>query len=407
MIIYVYLDEIPESLKRNFITFKETLSADITSVPEALQPSYLFSLNGVRGIAIILVVMSHLQLCRNSYYDYYQMFFNGQLGVNIFFVLSGFLITTLCLKEKVITGDLSLRKFYTRRILRIFPVAYLYIAVVLVLNYWLNLKIPTFQFLGAAFYILNLSYFRRHESSALLGHYWSLATEEQFYLIFPFFIKKSFKTFVLLILFLVILLPLVCTLQEFWKPANTEILYAFTHMAIKFQGIAVGCLFSILSFKIKSYHDIIGRYKILGNVLALSLMIFLQLNFFYSIKAIYTNLFISLLIGYFITSNIKPAKDVIFKLLNSRILSWLGILSYSIYIWQQMFAFGDLSFPILIRTFPYNAIFILTAACLSYYLFEKRFLKLKSKFKARLGGNNENADGALAPAVVRVLGNGG
>jgi peptidoglycan/LPS O-acetylase OafA/YrhL len=395
----------PESFKRNFITFKECLSADITSVPEALQPNYLFSLNGIRGIAIILVVMSHLQLCRNSYYDYYQMFFNGQLGVGIFFVLSGFLITTLCLKEKIVTGDLSLKKFYTRRILRIFPVAYLYLAVILVLNYWLNLKIPAFQFLGAAFYILNLSYFRRHESSALLGHYWSLATEEQFYLIFPFLIKKSFKTFVLFIIFLVILLPLVCTLQEFYRPVNTGALYAFTHMAIKFQGIAVGCLFSILSFEVRSYYDIVGRYKILGNLLALSLIVLLRLDFFYSIRAIYTNLFIAILIGYFITSNIKPANDVIFKLLNSRILSWIGILSYSIYIWQQFFAFGDPGFATIIKTFPYNAIFIITAACLSYYLFEKRFLKLKAKFKVRSSQNNENTDEALSPAIAPVLPN--
>jgi len=390
----------PESFKPNFITFKESLFADITSVPEALQQNHLFSLNGIRGIAVILVVMFHMQLCGNSYY---QIFFNGQLGVNIFFVLSGFLITTLCLKEKIATGDLSLKKFYTRRILRIFPVAYLYLAVVLLLNHWLNLKIPAFQFLGAAFYILNLSYFRSHQFSILLAHYWSLATEEQFYLIFPFFIKKSFKTFVLLIIFLVILLPLVCTLQEFWKPANTEILYAFTHMAIKFQGIAVGCFFSILSFKVKSYHDIIGRYKILGNLLALSLMLFFKFNFFYSLQAVYMNLFISLLIGYFITSNIKPTKDVIFKLLNSRILSWVGVLSYGIYIWQQIFTFGDVGLAPITRTFPYNAIFILTTVCLSYYLFEKRFLKLKSKFKAMPGDNNLVADGALAPVVAPVL----
>lgn len=374
----------PELFKPNFIAFKEKLSADITSIPEVLQRNYLFSLNGIRGIAIILVVMAHLRLYGdgNRYYNYYLIFFNGSLGVEFFFVLSGFLITTLCLKEKIVTGNLSLKRFYTRRILRIFPVAYLYLAFILVLNFWLNLKIPAFQFLGAAFYILNFSYFGKHSASGLLAHYWSLATEEQFYLVFPFLIKKGFKPFVLFIIFLVILLPFVCTIQEFWKPANTLILYAFTHVAIKFQGIAVGCFYSILYFKIKSYPEIIGRYKLYGNVLALLLIFFLKFDFFYSIRAVYINLIISILIGYFITSNLKPADDIIFKLLNSRILSWIGILSYSIYIWQQPFTYGDSSFPTVIGTFPYNAIFILIAACLSYYLFEKRFLKLKTKFSA-------------------------
>lgn len=365
-------------LKQRSGIFNESLFANISSVPAALQPSYLHSLNGIRGIAIILVVMSHLSLSRSSIY---YTVFNGQLGVDFFFVLSGYLITTLCLKEKVLTGELSLKNFYIRRVLRIFPVAYLYLAVVLVLNLWLKLKIPAFQFLGAAFYILNLSYFRRNNLRAPLGHYWSLATEEQFYLVFPFLIKKSFKAFVYSVLFIVMVLPLICTLQEFYNPINTGILYAFTHIAIKFQAIAVGCFFSVLSFKIKNYSSVISCFKLYGNLVALFLIFFLRLDFFYSIRAVYVNLFISMLIAYFITSNIKPANDIVFKILNTKLLSFLGVLSYSIYIWQQLFTFGDPSFARITMTFPYNVIFILIISTLSYYLYERRFLKLKTRFK--------------------------
>ncbi|MCO5945731.1 acyltransferase family protein [Mucilaginibacter flavidus] len=83
-------------------------------VSEAIAEKYYPSLNGLRGISIILVVLSHLHLSDNNVY---QACFNGELGVNIFFVLSGFLITSLCLKEQKLTGDLSLKDFYIRRIL--------------------------------------------------------------------------------------------------------------------------------------------------------------------------------------------------------------------------------------------------------------------------------------------------
>jgi peptidoglycan/LPS O-acetylase OafA/YrhL len=150
----------------NTISRQDNPNFELKEIPESLKPSYFPTLNGIRGIAIVLVIMSHLRL---SIQPWYYVWFNGDLGVNFFFVLSGFLITTLCLKEKILTGDLSLKNFYLRRILRIFPLAYFYLLVILILNYWLNLKIPAFQFLGAAFFILSLSYFRKHDLKAPIG----------------------------------------------------------------------------------------------------------------------------------------------------------------------------------------------------------------------------------------------
>ena len=103
-----------------------------------LRSNYYYSLNGFRGISIILVLFYHLQLSDNYFYT---TIFNGGLGVNIFFVISGFLITSLCLKEKEVTGGLSLKKFYIRRFLRIFPLAYLYIGVVFFLIHFYSLNI--------------------------------------------------------------------------------------------------------------------------------------------------------------------------------------------------------------------------------------------------------------------------
>ena len=162
---------------------------ELQTISGAVKQNYYPSLNGLRGLAIILVVCDHL----HGTGRYYTLFFNGSLGVNIFFVLSGFLITAICLKEIDRTGKLSLKSFYTRRFLRIFPVAYLYLFVVFILNYFFKLEIPGFQFFGAMFYVMDLNYFREHQYTWAVEHYWSLAVEEQFYIIFPFILQKNVR----------------------------------------------------------------------------------------------------------------------------------------------------------------------------------------------------------------------
>jgi peptidoglycan/LPS O-acetylase OafA/YrhL len=169
----------------------KSLFTEIATVPPVLQQAYFPSLNGIRGIAILIVVLSHLRLSNNFYYG---LIFNGPVGVLIFFVLSGFLITALCLKEKVQTKDISLKSFYTRRALRILPVAYLYLFAILVLNLIFKLDVSYISLLGAAFFLMDFSsFFRKYYFSWYTGHYWSLAVEEQFYLFMPLVLKTNFK----------------------------------------------------------------------------------------------------------------------------------------------------------------------------------------------------------------------
>ncbi|MDB5011505.1 MAG: Peptidoglycan/LPS O-acetylase OafA/YrhL, contains acyltransferase and SGNH-hydrolase domain [Mucilaginibacter sp.] len=339
-----------------------------------IKENYYPSLNGLRGLSIILVVMFHL-----GYSD--GRIFNGPLGVNIFFVLSGFLITTLCIKEINLTNTLSLRSFYYRRFLRIFPAAYLYITIVLILNLILTLNIAWYQFAAAYLYIMNFSYFRSHHFAPYFGHYWSLSIEEQFYLLFPFLLKISRRFFVISIVFIVFVLPVFCLVQYLYEPLNKGILYAFTHYFIKFQAIAVGCLFSVLTIN-KTFDSIyLSKTKVAGNLIAIFLIFYLNYDNFYSIKAVYVDCCISMLTGYIIVSNLVSSKDVFFRLFNFKPLVILGILSYSIYIWHVLFLANDLHFSKYLISYPYNLIWIVSVPCLSYYGFERYFLKLKKHFK--------------------------
>src|ERR1700743_793387 len=108
---------------------KAKLFQEIDEIPEALNKSYYPSIDGLRGVAILSVVLRHFSL--NSAWG---VWVDGTIGIHIFFIISGFLITTLLLKERVLNGKVSLKNFYIRRVLRIFPVAYLYIFTLIILS---------------------------------------------------------------------------------------------------------------------------------------------------------------------------------------------------------------------------------------------------------------------------------
>src|SRR5450432_1970024 len=134
------------SLKAGFFNFKNKFSTEITTVPPLLQQSHLPTLDVLRGLSIIIVILNHVT--KDSSINY---LFDGVIGVQIFFVISGFLITTLLLKERVKKGGISLKHFYTRRVLRIVPVAYLYLLVVFILNHVFNLGMIAKSFFTAIF----------------------------------------------------------------------------------------------------------------------------------------------------------------------------------------------------------------------------------------------------------------
>src|SRR6185437_11902421 len=164
-----------------FKEFKKKLFTDITEIPEVFNQKHLPSLDGLRGISIIMVIISHVLLG-----TVYKNYVEGAVGVGTFFVISGFLITTLLLKEKIKNGKISLKKFYIRRALRILPVAYLYLIVLKLLTFFLKFKVSTIGLLGAAFYVMNFSTYEWP-----YYHFWTLSIEEQFYIIFPIILVLS------------------------------------------------------------------------------------------------------------------------------------------------------------------------------------------------------------------------
>ena len=142
-------------------------------------PSRIPSLDGLRAISILAVVVGHGVPIFGI--QSHLMGHLGNFGVRVFFLISGFLITTLLLKEWDATGGISIKNFYIRRALRIFPAFYVYVGVVGVLAALGLIELYKGDMMHALTYTMNY-----HMKRAwYLNHIWSLAVEEQFYLLWP------------------------------------------------------------------------------------------------------------------------------------------------------------------------------------------------------------------------------
>ena len=152
-------------------------------VPSEAGGSRIASLDGIRGISILMVLVAHLSGTKNFPFTelMHQIGDLGNLGVRVFFVISGFLITSLLLHEVKKTGTISLKGFYLRRTFRIFPAFYAYIAIMGVAWAlgWIPLRAA--DVIHASTYTVNYA----HGRSWYIGHIWSLSVEEQFYLLWP------------------------------------------------------------------------------------------------------------------------------------------------------------------------------------------------------------------------------
>jgi len=353
-------------------------------IPLLLKSKKLASLDGLRGVSIAFVIFSHF---------IYVTAFNeqtnfGMVGVDIFFVISGFLITTLLLKEQVLNGRISLRKFYIRRALRILPVVVLFLTVLLILNQLFQLKIGARSFLASILFIRNLPVPNCNDWQT--AHFWSLGVEEQFYLIFPFLIARmKLKNYRNFIVFLICLIPIVNYVyyNEVGIFVSNRIVHNITGVFANLLGkgtalILVGSLLSVLMFGQSKWLSFVSR----SNPRILSLFIFVLAIFVRIPSSIlfiqyFSEEVFAFLIGIVIILNLK-GDNYLAKFLNLKWISFIGVLSYSLYIWQQIFTHEQPwshSFPGS-GSVLFNLPLLILVGFISYHFYEKKFLLLKSRF---------------------------
>lgn len=347
--------------------------SNIDSVPDVLAGSYFPSLDGFRALAVIIVVLMHYNAhLQSEFLD--AVFKQAAVGVYIFFVLSGFLITTLLLKERIKYGVISLRKFYLRRFLRIIPLAYLYLLVIGVLNYYLHLGVTTAHFLLSGLFLLN--FFQFFHVPFYTYHYWSLSVEEQFYIITPVILKIGVKGYRI---FAPALLCFTFVARFMLDKYNGAFAWKFLFdLTRNLDGLLIGSLFSILIFTRLIPWVFIKKNKVFINLILFPLIFILNRDMGGVVGKIFFNhTFYSVLIAILIISNLHESADIFYKVLNNSIVKYIGMMSYSIYIWQQLFA-SD----VFANNHFVSIVCLIIVSYISYNYYEKYFIGLKRQLKS-------------------------
>lgn len=373
-----------------YIAFRGILCSDIKRVPDFLQQKYLPSLDGLRAFSVFYIIAFHWYLGWHMNGEKGWMIpgylrsvlKEGILGVHFFFILSGFLITTLLLKERVNYQRISFRNFYLRRVFRILPIAVLYLLVTLLLNYWFDLGMQGRNFVFPLFFTENFDTYYHWNTT----HYWSLSVEEQFYVIFPFIITLRMSRYWRVAVGLFLLTPVICYTFDHHYPGNNPAGYllkiAYILMSKGLLSILTGTILAIVLFKY-TFHTGINRYLFMGWQLLLLYLVlyFHKQQWIGDINHILSDACIAL----FLLSLLMRKDSFFYRVLNLPVMRWFGVLSYSIYIWQELFtAFQPWqgAFP-LSGSMLFNLPLLLIVAWLSYTCFERPFLKLKERFTRR------------------------
>jgi peptidoglycan/LPS O-acetylase OafA/YrhL len=312
------------------------------------------SLDGLRAVSIALVVMGHW--AELQFHSIVAGAF-ANLGVRIFFLISGFLITTLLLSERKKTGSICVREFYVRRAYRILPAAMAFMAIAFIV-FWRDLR--WYHMAAAAFYVTNFDF----THPWYLGHLWSLSVEEQFYLLWPGGLKKWYRHRVKILLGVVALAPLYrvgCHLAGLRGQADE------TFPAVA-DVLAVGCLLAILAEQVP---PISKSWALAMCGVVVAVPTYWGLRGFHSDAILLFILWPLMHVS--IAGLILHVARRPYAWLNARPVVWLGQISYSLYLWQQLFVFGKHGRP------WYGVIAAVGAASASYYMVEKPMLKLRER----------------------------
>ena len=336
---------------------------------------HLPSLDGLRAISIALVLLGHLSGTRGfgkldlGVGDY------AHLGVIVFFVISGFLITRLMLSERRKNGCVSLKLFYARRTLRLFPASYAFIACVCLL-WWVGVvHLQAADIWHAVTYTVNFL----PERSWQIGHLWSLSVEEQFYLLWP-------CTFVVLgprragwVAAGVILFGPVARSGAwlFLRGTPYRNLEMFPMVA---DSLAMGCLLARVGGWLERKNWYLQLFRPVCSVGLAALILLINRYMGYTVVEVFGTSVVNLSLAILIHRSVYCSRDWIGQVLNWKPIAFVGVLSYSLYLWQQLFL--NRNSCAWVNVFPQNLVFTIAAALGSYFLLERPVLRLRRRLRA-------------------------
>lgn len=359
---------------------------------------FLPGLNGIRAIAATSVIIAHITenlvengLVKKNYFGNF-----GGYSVVMFFTLSGFLITFLLLKEIEKQSYINAKKFYVRRILRIWPLYFLYILLVLmVMDFNVSKNILYYIFI-----VPNIPFALQLATGSafaipLLIHYWSLGVEEQFYAFWPWLIKKAMNIKRTIILFCIGFFGLKVLLSVLHAPVEWQAVFFHT----RFACLGIGGIAACLYFEKNNLLPVFNK-----KVFELGAWIVLLLFFvdYLRVFSIVNSEIIAVVTTVIIFSQVNNSKPLIS--LENRAFDYLGKISFGLYIYNPLViyllspriinlpienSFLKISLLVLVNFFA-----VVLVSHISFFYFEKRFLAIKYKYTTieSASSNPKNVD---------------
>jgi peptidoglycan/LPS O-acetylase OafA/YrhL len=330
-------------------------------------------LDGFRGLCILLVLLGHSAEYSPEWPPQLLGFrATAELGVTCFFILSGFLITCLLIDEQKRTGNISLSRFYWKRALRIVPAYYVMLAVTALLtSARLVTDVAWHTFIACFCYVSDLI-----GRGLTVKHTWSLSLEEQFYLIWPISLKSlsaRHRFACVLTLFLGL---------QIWRGLAIWTGLFQPHLTFRpdfrFDAILAGCLVGLCWIEKRNLRAIailgLPAAAVFAAAVAWSVC-FAQLPL---VRPVYLTVQVWLS-TWLLCLLVVNGQTGFASVLSRGTFAWLGKISYSLYLWQQMFlATKEPSWGML-RCFPVNMVCVFLAAIISYKLIETPMLSLRKK----------------------------
>ena len=338
-------------------------------------PDRIPALDGLRALSIILVIFSHVvqtyQLAKVI--PFVWRLTPGATGVSIFFIISGYLISTLLLREQSTSGRISLKGFYFRRFFRIVPAYLVYLAAMAALK---SLGIVQADWLNFGYALLYLTNYHMHVNWVLL-HTWSLSVEEQFYLLYPLLLLKARRPGFVVVLVATIGVSIAARLlNQVWQVWPIDATYSFEGRA---DQLAFGCLCALLQQR--GSVALQGRIRSLAMPLAAVLLCTAVALPPGSLRVVLFNTMLGAAITLLVHACTGTPGLWLTRVLEFTPLRAIGLMSYSLYLWQQVWMTRELQIPL-----PLALCGSLLCGAASYFFVERPGLRLRHRLSPLLNG---------------------
>jgi len=358
--------------------------------------TYFHGLDGLRGFAAMMVVFGHIEGFKEKAHFLPELSLNtlsvvralAPQGVNIFFTLSGFLITYLLLAEKQRTADIAIRQFYLRRVFRIWPLFFLAVFLsffvfphVFDVHFFHVKTTPDFmqKFLLSLFLFPNIV-FVGYGHIFFHGILWSIGSEEQFYLVWPHVMRSARTTLRTLLLLLAGCISVQYLFSTLRLRTGNPVYYVLENIVV-FSPMIVGAIGAVICFEKKLP---LNTSKRAFALICALIVVLYRVNLPLGVldRTIYSLLYLALIL------NLIEKKSVLINF-DSRLMRYLGKISYGIYIFHSLpialaivvaGQFNASSFGLNIFIYAVSVALTILLAHLSFKYFESGFLRLKEKY---------------------------